>query len=359
MKAKLMNEIGFLPLQPGDVLCLTRDDVLALGGRDMAYVTEIINRAFVAWAHGDVLQPAKTSLRFIGHATSEAVDGFVNILPGAVRMDGDTVYGAKLLGTMPANSNHGIPSATGVVVLFDDAHKMPVAFLDAQVISAMRTGAVSALAAQRLCRSDTVEIGCVGAGVNAYTQLLGVLSVLKHVKRVKIYSRGASKYHLVARLIHEFPELIITPAISATEAVQTADLVITCAANVDTPVVRAHDIKRPGITIFNIGCLENEPELLADMDMIVSDFWEHTKHRGVQTHAVAHARGLISDDDVVNLGDILSGASPGRCRDTEMIFFGPTGLGMEDVALGSAIYQQALQRGIGTVVPFWRGDSWI
>ena len=95
------------------------------------------------------------------------------------------------------------------------------------------------------------------------------------------------------------------------------------------------------------------------MDIIVSDFWEHTKHRGVQTHAVAYARGLIADEDVVNLGAILRGEQRGRMNDEQKIFFGPTGLGAEDIALGRAIYQRALKRGAGTKLTLWDGESWI
>ena len=346
-------------MKPGEILFLTRDDVIALGGRDIAFATNVIEAMFAAWVQGDVLQPVKTSLKFTDRVANELIGGVVNVLPAAIRVGDDATYGAKLLGAMPANVSQGVPRATGVTVLFDEAHKMPIAIMDAQVLSAMRTGAVSALAARKLCRQNTAEIGCIGAGVNMYTQLLGVLSVLPQVMRVKIYSRGESKQRLVAKLQRKFPQIEFMPVESARGAAQTADLIVTCVANTSEPVVQIRDVLRPGVTVFNIGCLENDPELLAHMDIIVSDFWEHTKHRGVQTHAVAYARGLIADEDVVNLGAILCGEQRGRVNDEQKIFFGPTGLGAEDIALGRAIYQRALKRGAGTKLTLWSGESWI
>ena len=147
-------------MKPSEILFLTRDDVIVLGGRDMVFATNVIEAMFAAWAQGDVLQPAKTSLKFTDRAANESVGGVVNVLPAAIRVGDDATYGAKLLGAMPANVSQGMPRATGVTVLFDEAHKMPIAIMDAQVLSAMRTGAVSAktdsLRFYRLCEN------CVG-----------------------------------------------------------------------------------------------------------------------------------------------------------------------------------------------------
>ena len=128
-------------LAPGQVLWLSRQDVLDAGGGDMALATQAVQEAFKAWQAGQALQPAKTSLR-LAHKQQEAQAGVVNVLPAAVRTPVGTVFGVKALGAMPGNLTQGVPRATGTITLFDDAHKMPIAIMDAQVISAMRTGAV-------------------------------------------------------------------------------------------------------------------------------------------------------------------------------------------------------------------------
>ena len=260
---------------------------------------------------------------------------------------------------MPSNVEHGIPRATGVVLLFDGDTKTPLALMDGQVISAMRTGAVSALAAAKLCRANTKTLGLIGAGVNMRTQLLGLLHALPGVREVRVYSRGGSKHDFVRTMAGRFPAVRFVAADTAEQAAEAADVVVTCVANSDAPVVAKEALDRPSITVFNIGCLENEPELLQTMDLIVSDRWEHSKHRGVQTHAVAYQRGIIGDDDVMDLGDILGGDHPGRTSDQQRIFFCPTGLGVEDIVLAQALAEKAIAEGVGMHLQLWEGEAWI
>jgi len=62
---------------------------------------------------------------------------------------------------------------------------------------------------------------------------------------------------------------------------------------------------------------------------------------------------------VTNLGDILAGQAPGRTTPAQKVFFGPTGLGIEDISLAAHIYSQALARGCGTVLSLWSNQPWI
>lgn len=316
-----------------------------------------VESAFSAWNKGNVLQPAKTTLKYLDR--HERYGGLVNVLPAAMRDERGEIYGVKQLGAMPSNVEYGLPRATGLITLFDGTTKTPVAVMDGQVVSAMRTGAVSALAARALCRADTKHLGLIGAGVNMRTQLMGLLHALPKVATVTVYSRGDSKHNFVSNMSKRFPQVDFRAANSSREAVEHADVVVTCVANADKPVVAADDLNRPGLTVFNIGCLENEPKLLASMDVVVADYWEHSKHRGVQTHAVAYQQGYIKDGDIIDLKDILAGAAKGRTSPEQRIFFAPTGLGVEDVAVARELLARAEAENVGQVMELWRGESWI
>lgn len=344
-------------MKPGELLFLNRDDVIAAGGMDMSVIVPEIEKAFTALHAGNAIQPAKTTLKYAG--AHEKYNGLVNVLPAALKDSESTIFGLKALGAMPSNVERGIPRATGLVVLFDGDTKTPKAIMDGQIISAMRTGAVSALAAKKLCRTDSKMLGLIGAGVNMRTQLLGLLSVLPEIEMVKVYSRGESKHDFVRNMSARFPALAFHATDSAEAAAECADVIVTCVANSDAPVVKKEALHRPGVTVFNIGCLENEPELLSDMDMIVSDYWEHSKHRGVQTHAVAFQRGIISDEAVVNLGEIIAGARPGRETNEQRIFFCPTGLGVEDIAVARRLVERAQQQNVGTNLQLWSDEKWM
>lgn len=325
---------------------------------DISMVVGQVEAALLAWDRGDVLQPAKTTLKYLDQ--HERYGGLVNVLPAALRDERGEIYAVKALGAMPSNVEHGLPRATGVITLFDGTTKTPVAVMDGQVISAMRTGAVSALAARVLCSTDTKHLGLIGAGVNMRTQLLGLLYTLSELETVTVYSRGDSKHDFVATMSKRFPSVNFCAANSSREAVEHADVVVTCVANADQPVVAADDLNRPGLTVFNIGCLENEPKLLATMDLVVADYWEHSKHRGVQTHAVAYQQGYIRDEDVVDLKDIVGGGKVrGRTSREQRIFFAPTGLGVEDVAVAREILSRAESQNVGQLLELWSDEPWI
>lgn len=340
-----------------NVLHLSREQIIELGATDIEWVSSILRSVFPLWNTGKILQPAKTTLKATsGH---EKYLGLVNTLPAAILEGQYSAYGVKVLGAMPTNVQYGIPRATGLITLFNAENKTPIAVLDAQVISAMRTGAVSALAAEVLCDPETTSVGLIGAGVNMRTQIMGILSVLKNVKTVKVYSTGKSSTDFVNVMSARFSDVQFTVAGSADEAVKNTQLVITCVANSDKPVVKASSLPSGGLTVFNIGCLENEPQLLESMDLTVADYWEHSKHRGVQTHAVAYAQGVISDDSVVDMFDIFDGKKPGRVSPSQRIFFCPTGLGFEDVALAKALFDKATEQKVGTELEMWGDQPWI
>lgn len=340
-----------------DILFLSVEDVVECGGSDVAEAAKDIQRAFELFEQGEVLQPHKTTLK-VTTKGAEHGTGLVNFLPAYVNFDGEEIYSVKALGAMPSNVERGLPRATGLITLFDAATKSPICIMDAQVISATRTGAVSLLAAKKFARLDIEEIGLVGAGVNMRTQLLGIKEAIPGLKRVKIHSRGESKFKFAIEM-SERTGLEIIPVDTAREAVANMDLIITCLPNVTQPVVMADDVKLQGVTVFNIGCYECEDVLLKRMDRVIADMWEQGKHRGAQTHAIAVKHGVIDESLIEDLSPVLNNKKAGRLSREENIFFCPTGLGFEDAVVAWRVYNKAKALNIGTSLNLWKSSKWI
>ncbi len=340
-----------------EILFLSMEDVLNLGGAKMDLAINDLQKGFELLEQQKILQPFKTTLKppNKGH---EHKQGLVNFLPVYIDDDDLEIYGCKALGAMPKNVEKGIPRATGVITLFDPVDKSPICIMDAQVISATRTGAVSALAAKKLIPSTSTEIGLVGAGVNMRTQLLGIKTAIPSIQKAYIYARGESK-NIFAKEMSKRLEMEIIPVNSAQEAVENRSVVVTCLPNVGTPVVKDEWIIKKGITQFNIGCYESESILLKRMDRIIADMWAQGKHRGIQTHAIAVQEGHILEDKIEDLTPILIGKKPGRTTADENIFFAPTGMGFEDMMVAHRIYTSAIKNGIGQKLPLWNSSKWI
>lgn len=339
------------------LLFLSHEDVLNCGGMDIDSAIEEIEKGFFSFDDGNVLQPQKTTLKF-SKKGAEGNTGLVNFLPAYAQIDGTEVYSCKSLGAMPSNVEKGLPRAIGLITLFDPETKAPICIMDGQVISAIRTGAISALAARRLVSSSTQSVGLIGAGVNMRTQLLGISRVLNNLKEVFVYSRHQSKFDF-AEVMGPMTGLKITPVSSAEGAVKGQKLIITCLPNGVQPVVKAEWVLKKGVTAFNIGGHEIEESLLLRMDRIVADIWEHAKHRASQTHAKAVMKHLISESLIEDLTPIIVGKKEGRMFEDQNIFFCPTGLGFADAIIAWRIYQTAIKKGIGQSLKQWQDCKWI
>lgn len=340
-----------------EILLLSHEDVLECGGADINSAIVEIDRAFKAFMDGDILQPDKTTLKFTKKGEENRM-GLVNVLPAYVNLGDTEIYSCKALGAMPSNVEKGLPRATGTITLFDPETKSPLCIMDAQVISAIRTGAVSALAAKKLIPEDTESICLIGAGVNMRTQIMGIKASLPKLKRVYVHSRNESKNHF-AEVMGEKLGLEITPIGSPEQSIREAKVIVTCLPNGVPPVVKKAWVQTKGITIFNIGGHETEYTLLDQMDRVIADIWQQAKKRGTQPHALAVKHGVIAEEKVEEIAHIITGFTKGRTTVEENIFFSPTGLGFEDAVVAHRIYQNAKIRNLGTKFTLWKDSKWI
>jgi len=339
------------------ILFLSLEDVIKCGGSDIELAAVDIHEGFERLLKGKVLQPCKTTLKD-STGEHEHTAGLVNVLPSYINLGDEEIFGCKVLGAMPANVDIGLPRATGLVNLFEAHTKTPLCVMEAQVISATRTGAVTMLAARKIANPDTEEIGLVGAGVNMRTQLLGLNLALPKLKKVRVFSRGESKY-IFAEEMGERTGLDIKPVESAADAVSNCKLIVTCLPNMKSPVVKAEWVKEKGVTVINIGCYESEINLLKRMDRVIADIWEQGKHRGIQTHAIAVREGVIPESRVEDLGPLITGKVPGRKSNDENIFFAPTGLGFEDAVVAWRVYKEAVKQNAGVKLNLWKSSKWV
>jgi N-[(2S)-2-amino-2-carboxyethyl]-L-glutamate dehydrogenase len=339
------------------ILFLSLEDVIACDGDDIHLASCDVQYGFELLDKGAIDLPFKTSLKS-SLSSQENITGLVNFLPSIVRLDDLQIYACKAISSMPTNVQHGLPRAAGLITIFDDTTKFPLCIMDSQVISATRTGGVSLLAAKHLINKNTEEISMIGAGINMRTQLLGLHAALPNLKKVRVYSRGESKF-LFADEMKKRTGLTILANDTLEKIVRESKVIVTCLPNSTSPVVKDGWVMEKGVTIFNIGCYESELSILKRMDRIISDLWEHGKHRGVQTHAIGVTKGIISENKIENLGPILLDKVHGRTSDDENIFFAPTGLGFEDALVAWRVYSQALKLNIGTWNILWDSHKWI
>jgi ornithine cyclodeaminase/alanine dehydrogenase len=271
-------------------------------------------------------------------------DNFIHAMPAYIpAMDS---AGLKWVGGFPDNPRLGIPYITGLVILNSTETGLPIAVMDCVWITAMRTGAATAVAARRLARPDSSVVGILGCGVQGRTNT-EALSVLFPIERVMAYDVSAKAAKDFAADISSRLEIEVAIVERPRDAVGGCDLVVTAG-----PILR-----QPHATIQPGWLDEGAFASLVDFD----SYW----HPGAMKEAakfctddIAQLRhyqdvGYFQDIPPVyaELGELVCGLKPGRETDSERTMTANLGLAMDDMAVAPAIYRRAVEQGIGAWLP--------
>ncbi|PZQ47296.1 MAG: hypothetical protein DI556_17645 [Rhodovulum sulfidophilum] len=325
-------------LPPGRLLYLSRADLVALG-LGMADVIAAVEDCLAAQHAGTTLMPGKASLPW--------KDGG--------RLNGNAAYlgdggglGIKWNAEVPANVAKGLPNLTALVLLNDPETGFPVAVIDGTWITAMRTGAASAVTAKHLAPERVEKLALIGCGVQMRTQLLGLLEVLSP-ETITIYDIRPEAATRFRDQMERRTGRAITIAPSAEAAVRDAGVVVSATkfAMLPDPCLR-RDWIAPGALVMpiDVGTVW-EPEAYLSADKFVTDRWDMLTWVAEGGH---FPRGLPKLH--AELHEIAAGARPGRERADEFIFSMNEGMPIEDMILGRLVATRAAAAGVGAWLDF-------
>jgi ornithine cyclodeaminase len=340
-----------------EFIYLSQEDVIAAGGLDMGKCLEAVEEALACHARGDMVLPSKTVVRW-GDAETEATRGRINAMPSYLGGKIDKV-GIKWIGSSPLNpKTHNLPRASGILILNDPETKLPVAIMDSTIISAMRTGAAGGVGMKYLARRDSRVMGVIGAGVQARTQAMAAKIVFPKLEKVLIYDLQTDRANSWCAEMTRRLNLFCNAAKTAEEAVRESDFFVTV-TTAHSPIVKASWI-RPGHTFIHMAGYEDEVACVKKADKLVLDSWTEVHHRALQTVYLAYEQGVINEKDIyAEIGEIIIGKKKGRENPAEFIYYNTVGMGIEDVAFGSVLLEEAKKKGVGVTLPLWQNPMWV
>ncbi|MCA9513803.1 MAG: ornithine cyclodeaminase family protein, partial [Myxococcales bacterium] len=209
--------------------------------------------------------------------------------------------------------------------------------------TALRTGAAAAVASRALAREDARSLGFVGAGVQSHTMLAAHRVTHPHVTDIVC---ADVRPDAAAALAEAAGGRVGTVAEAA-----ACDIVCTSTPGGE-PVVEASWL-RPGAHVNAMGAdAEGKQELTTEALLrarVFIDDHDQASHSG-EINVAFHEGRLRSGDLAGTLGAVLAGATPGRRSADEITLFDSTGLAIQDVALASALYERARERGVGQAI---------
>ncbi|MBL9024202.1 MAG: ornithine cyclodeaminase family protein [Myxococcales bacterium] len=317
---------------------LSASDVRSLLSMEKAVAA--VERAFADHARGLAQMPAKVYLSLEQHAGDfRAMPSYVEGHDGA-----PPAAGVKWVNSHPDNpKRHGLPSVMGVYILSDPATALPLAVLDATVLTAARTGAAAAVASKHLAKPGARTIGFIGSGVQARYML--------DAHRV-IY--GDALEVLAAdidpRAAESFASAWGGRVVSAEEA---AGCDIVCASTPGRTRAVERAWVRPGTHINAMGAdAPGKQELdaaILQQAIIVIDEHHQATHSGEIN--VPLSTGALREDQVfATLGEIIIGTKKPARSAQAITVFDSTGLAVQDVALARVLFEDAASRDLGTLV---------
>lgn len=324
-------------------LVLTGSEVMQILDMDLALAAA--QEAFRAYGEGRVNMPPKSYLTL--------AKGDFRAMYGEIFLSGgDHICGLKWVNVHPENPAKGLLTVMAKILLNDPETGLEWADMDGTQITNYRTGAAGGLAAQYLARQEATRLGLIGAGAQARTQVAAILKV-RPLKEIVVYDRHLAHAQAFADYVRATYGIQGRAAATAAEAVQGLDIVVTTTPS-SSPVVRQEWVS-PGTHINAIGAdaagkQELDPAILKAAKIVVDD-WAQASHSGEIN--VPLARGELSPQQIYgSLGEVVAGKKPGRETPEEITVFDSTGLIIQDLALGFAVYRRALERGLGEVKDF-------
>lgn len=275
-------------------------------------------------------------------------DGGFHIKAAGLKLTERAYYAAKVNGNFPRNMERWrLPTIQGAIVLCDGENGRPLAIMDSAEITALRTGAATAVAAKYLARPDSTVATVCGCGVQGRIQLKSLLEVLR-LEKVYAFDENHALVSVFAEGMSKELGIEVTAVQELSSAARDSDVCVTCTPS-RRPVLMSGDI-RPGTFVAAVGAdnpvkQELDPALMAS-HTVVTDILEQCAVIGDLHHAIE--AGVMTKADVyAELGDIVTGRLPGRTLEEEIIIFDSTGTALQDVAAAAIVYEKALAGGTG------------
>jgi ornithine cyclodeaminase/alanine dehydrogenase-like protein (mu-crystallin family) len=325
-----------------EIRILRGPDIKAL--LPMKICIELMKPAMIAVSEGRARLPLRSVLPL-------AHDGLFGIMPGALAEP--DCFGIKLVSIFPHNPAAGYSSHLGLVLLFEPEHGRPVALLDAAEITAIRTAAVSGLATRLLAREDAGDLAILGAGEQAESHLDAMLAV-RPIRRVRVWSRTHEAAAAFAKAQGERHGIAIEPMASVREAVTGADIICTV-TKAREPILLGEWLA-PGAHLNVVGSsLATAAEI--DTDAVVKsrffvDYRASTIVEGGEYLRALQAGAITADHIRGEIGEVASGAKPGRQSQGDITLYKSLGIAAEDLASAHYVLAQARARGIGQTIEF-------
>ncbi len=366
-----------------DFVYLSEPDMIEAGVTDMPSCVDTMEEMFALLHKGDYRMAGPNNdshgamITFPEEPTfpnmpTNTADRRLMAMPAYLGGDFRTC-GVKWYGSNIANREKGLPRSILMMTLSDIDTGAPLAYMSANLLSAYRTGAIPGVGARYLARKDAKVIGLLGPGVMGKTSVAAFIAARPQIDTIKIKGRSQKSLDdFIGWLKETYPQVTNIQVVDSIEEVATdSDIISYCNSGEigdpsTYPIIKREWLKPGAYLAMPASCslCENMsgPDVRKVMDSVgLYETWFEEVPKPSHCHIPLVgmrfmdmiAEGQMDKDELEDLGAIVSGDSPGRQNDEEIIIMSVGGMPVEDVAWATKVYRNAIEKGIGVKLNLW------
>lgn len=321
-----------------EILYLTKEQCIE-AGPDINETLDIVERTLIAHGNKEYEMPAKIGIH-------PYADVFYHAMPAYV--PGQMACGAKWIECYPRNpKEHNLPQTSGLMILNEVLTGFPMAIMDGGWLTAMRTPAVTAIAAAAL-HPDASTFGMFGCGVQGIGHVQFIVKKLKNLKKIYVYDvRPEMMDKLEEQVKDDIGDVELVKATSAREVAENCEVMSSATI----------------ITKENFAVVKEEwlhkGQTILPCDL--NTFWEASIQRNAdkyivdsrEEHELFDGMGYFPEglpEIYCETGEVIAGLKQGRERADELIVCSNIGMSVCDVAMAKAIFDAAMAKDVGTIM---------
>jgi alanine dehydrogenase len=313
------------------LLFLSDDDVASV--LSMAEAIDAVEKAFGEYARGSFKMPQRSTIMLDRHG------GSVSLMPSYLEDAG--ALATKIISIYPRNPERGLATTVAWIVVNDPETGMMKAIIDGTYLTAMRTGAVTGVAARYLAREDSKVAAIIGCGVQGKTQAWAVVET-REIETIKVFDLSRESMRIFAKEMGPKLGVDVVQASSGAEAVKGADIVITATTS-RKPVIHREwlggSVHVSAIGAFYPDYRELDTETIMEAKVVVDSREAIMKEAG--DILIPIREGAITEDHIhAELGELVLGYKSGRTDVDGLTVFKSVGLAIQDSSVSNLVLKK-------------------
>ena len=299
----------------------------------MKEVIDTVESAFREYAEGQVVLPPRSTIMIPRY------NGSISFMPSYLKRSESQA--TKIISIYPDNPKQGLPTTVAWIIVNDPATGMVKAFMDGTYLTAMRTGAITGVAAKYLAPADARTVAVFGAGVQGRTQTWAACTV-RDIEQVYVYDLNPEARAAFAEEMTVKLGIPVYAAESGEEACRDADIVLTATTS-PKPVLRREWLK-DRVHVSAIGAFypdwrELDTATVAESKLVIDDM------EGIMMEAgdvlIPIKEGAITEDHIyAELKELVSGSKPGRTPEDGVTVFKSVGIAIQDSSVANLVLRK-------------------